>query len=187
MTSHKEGGHIGVKWGRRWGRETEKYKKIMTSFIAIVPYFSYGTNTLGAQIPNTFGIQMARVCSYLEWFGFWMVKQDGHHLINHLLCRIRCIQFLFGQVSKSIGHQLPLFLLCTRENVCSPKWRAFLNDVMSQSELTTVVVQKVWKIWKSVYVFSLTRLISLKLSSALTRCLSSCLTSGSVVDLAMQP
>ena len=122
MTSHKEGGHIGVKWGRRWGRESEKYKKIMTSFIAIVPYFSYGTNTLGAQIPNMFGIQMARVCSYLEWFGFWMVKQDGHHLINHLLCRIRCIQFLFGQVSKSIGHQLPLFLLCTRENACLLKW-----------------------------------------------------------------
>ena len=42
----------------------------MTSFIDKVPYFSYGTNTVGAQIPNMFGIQMARVCSDLKWFGF---------------------------------------------------------------------------------------------------------------------
>ena len=34
----------------------------------------------GARILNIFGIQM--VCSDLEWFGFQMVKQDGHHFVK---------------------------------------------------------------------------------------------------------
>ena len=32
---------------------------------------------------------------------------------------------------------IPIAQLCTWKNVCPPKWCTFLNDVMSQSEVTT--------------------------------------------------
>ena len=36
-------------------------------------------------------------------------------------------------------HILSLYVcyLCTRKNACPPKWQAFFDDIMSQSELTT--------------------------------------------------
>ena len=30
--------------------------------------------------------------------------------------------------------------MCTGENACPPKWQAFFDDVISQSELTTLFV-----------------------------------------------
>ena len=57
-------------------QEAEKFKNCQSEKFTIRP------NTMGAQIPNMFGIQMVRVCSDFEWFSFRMVKQDDHHFIK---------------------------------------------------------------------------------------------------------
>ena len=57
-----------------------------------------------------------------------------------LMCHCRCPMPLYMLWSFLTAY-IFVAKLCTRKNVCLPKWRTFLEDVISQSELTTITTK----------------------------------------------